>query len=117
MTGAIHNYDALEPFLMSIVSGSNHWLFISSSGGLTAGRVSAELALFPYYPVDRLTEDSETTGSKTILLVTSAQQTRLWEPFSERQRGVYTIERSIYKNNMGPNYRLNCNRIRQHNSC
>jgi hypothetical protein len=94
----IHNYDALEPFLMSIVSSSNHWLFISSTGGLSAGRVSAEQALFPYYTVDRLTENSENTGSKTILLVTRARQTRLWEPFSERQRGVYPIERDIYKN-------------------
>jgi hypothetical protein len=38
----IHNYDAMEPFFMSIVSSSNHWLFISSTGGLSAGRVSAE---------------------------------------------------------------------------
>ena len=30
----IQNYDAIEPFFMSIVSSSNHWLFISSTGGL-----------------------------------------------------------------------------------
>jgi hypothetical protein len=97
----IRNYDALEPFSMSIVSGSDHWLFISSTGGLTAGRGSAEQALFPYYTVDKLTENSENTGAKTILLVTRARQTWLWEPFSERQRGVYQIERSIYKNIAG----------------
>jgi len=38
----IKNYDNLAPFFMSIVSSSNHWLFISSTGGLSAGRVSAE---------------------------------------------------------------------------
>jgi hypothetical protein len=44
----IQNYDRLAPFFMSIVSSSNHWLFISSTGGLSAGRVSAEQALLPY---------------------------------------------------------------------
>ena len=34
----IHNNDAMRPFFMSIVSDSNHWMFISSNGGLTAGR-------------------------------------------------------------------------------
>ncbi len=37
----IQNYDRLAPFFMSIVSSSNHWLFISSTGGLSAGRVSS----------------------------------------------------------------------------
>ena len=29
----IKNYDGMAPFFMSIVSSSNHWLFISSTGG------------------------------------------------------------------------------------
>ncbi len=49
----INNYDRMPPFFMSIVSSSNHWLFISSTGGLSAGRVSAEQSLFPYYTVDK----------------------------------------------------------------
>ena len=32
----ISNYDAMRPFFMSIVSDSDHWMFISSNGGLTA---------------------------------------------------------------------------------
>ncbi|MBE0673562.1 MAG: hypothetical protein IH591_02780, partial [Bacteroidales bacterium] len=32
----ISNSDSMRPFLMSIVSDSNHWMFISSNGGLTA---------------------------------------------------------------------------------
>ena len=94
----IKNYDAIEPFFMSIVSSSDHWLFISSTGGLSAGRISAEQSLFPYYNVDKLTENSENTGNKAILLVSRAQRTSLWEPFSERGRGNYHIERNIYKN-------------------
>jgi hypothetical protein len=97
----IYNYDAIEPFFMSIVSSSNHWLFISSSGGLSAGRVSADQSLFPYYAEDKLTENYENTGNKAILLVTRAQRTSLWEPFSERGQGIYYIERNIYKNIKG----------------
>ena len=97
----IQNYDYLAPFFMSLVSSSNHWLFISSSGGLSAGRVSAEQALFPYYTDDKLTENNENTGSKTILLVTRDGRKSLWEPFSDRYRGSYHIERNLYKNVLG----------------
>lgn len=94
----IHNFDAIEPFFMSIVSSSDHWLYISSTGGLSAGRVSAEQALFPYYTEDKITENSENTGHKSVLLVSRAQRTRIWEPFSEHYRDNYRIERNIYKN-------------------
>src|SRR5512138_3640993 len=66
----IEHYDGMPPFFMSIVSCSNHWLFISSTGGLSAGRASAEQALFPYYTDDKITESNENTGGKSIFLVT-----------------------------------------------
>lgn len=91
----------MPSFFMSIVSSSNHWLFISSTGGLSAGRVSAEQSLFPYYTDDKLTENSENTGQKSILLVTRNAHTSLWEPFSVRYQGVYQIERNLYKNVLG----------------
>ena len=97
----IKNYDSMAPFFMSIISSSNHWLFISSTGGLSAGRVSAEQSLFPYYTDDKLTENSENTGNKSILLVTRNERTSLWEPFSGRYKGIYNIERNIYKNVLG----------------
>ena len=87
----IENYDRMAPFFMSIVSSSDHWLFISSTGGLSAGRVSAERSLFPYYTDDRLTENNENTGHKCILLVTRDERISLWEPFSERYSGNYQI--------------------------
>lgn len=65
----ISNHDAMRPFLMSIVSQSNHWMFISSNGGLTAGRKNAENALFPYYTDDKLTELADFTGSKSIFQI------------------------------------------------
>ncbi len=97
----IENYDAIEPFFMSIVSSSDHWLFISTTGGLSAGRVSADQAIFPYYTVDRITENNENTGNKAILLVESSGRRNLWEPFSERQRGSYSVQRNLYKNGAG----------------
>jgi hypothetical protein len=97
----IKNFDGMPPFFMSLVSSSNHWMFISSTGGLSAGRVSAEQSLFPYYTDDKLTENHENTGNKTILFVTRAGRTSLWEPLSERYRGSYQVERNIYKNIAG----------------
>ncbi len=97
----IQNFDAMEPFFISIVSSSDHWLFVASTGGLSAGRVSAEQALFPYYTVDKLTENSENSGSKTVLLVSRGERTSLWEPLSERQQGLYAVECSLYKNLTG----------------
>ncbi len=97
----IQNYQAMDAFFISLVSSSNHWLFISTTGGLTVGRVSAEQALFPYYTVDKISENSENTGSKTILLATRAGRTSLWEPFSERHAGLYRVARNLYKNTAG----------------
>jgi len=94
----IQHYDAMPPFFMSIVSGADHWLFIASSGGLSAGRVHADQALFPYYTEDKLADNSENTGAKTILRVTRGAQTWLWEPFSIRQQGMYRTEGNLYKN-------------------
>jgi hypothetical protein len=97
----ISNSSALRPFFMSIVSDSNHWMFISSNGGLTAGRKDCDTALFPYYTDDKITESVEITGSKTILQVHIENKTFLWEPFSERHIGVYNINRNLYKNSYG----------------
>src|SRR5210317_1140753 len=97
----ISNYDGMRPFFMSIVSNSNHWMFISSTGGLTAGRKNSNYSLFPYYTDDKITESFETTGSKTLCLVTRSDQTSLWEPFSSKYEGVYNLSRNLYKNSYG----------------
>ena len=86
---------------MSIVSDSNHWMFISSNGGLTAGRKDSESSLFPYYTDDKITESADITGSKTILQVKKEGRTYLWEPFSDRYAGIYKVYRNLYKNSFG----------------
>lgn len=97
----IKNYDGMLPFFISLASDSNHWMYISSTGGLTAGRKNPDQALFPYYTDDKISESSEITGSTTILHVHKDGKQYLWEPFSDRYKGVYRLERSIAKSTVG----------------
>lgn len=97
----ISDVNTLRPFFMSVVSDSNHWMFVSSNGGLSAGRKNAEFALFPYYTDDKITESADLTGSKTIFQIISDDQKLIWEPFSERFEGKFNITRNLYKNEFG----------------
>lgn len=97
----IANYDRMRPFFMTVVSDADHWLFISSNGGLTAGRRDANLALFPYYTDDKLRDMAEVTGSKTVLRLRRQGRVHLWEPFSNRGHGIYHVRRNLYKNYWG----------------
>ena len=99
----IGNYDAMPPFLMTVVSSSDHWLFISSTGGLTAGRRNADHALFPYGTDDLLHRAAEHVGGKTLLRVTVGRAGRvaLWEPLSGRYQGLYRTTRNLYKSVYG----------------
>jgi len=97
----ISNSDAMRPFFMSIVSDSNHWMFISSNGGLSAGRKDSDSSLFPYYTDDKITESADITGNKTIVQVHAEGKTYLWEPLSERYSGIYKTQRNLYKNSLG----------------
>jgi hypothetical protein len=97
----ISNYDRMAPFFMSIVSDSDHWLFISSKGGLSAGRKNPENALFPYITDDKIHDASENTGSKTLIYIETSEKYMLWEPFCDAYKGIYNIQRNIYKNTIG----------------
>ena len=46
---AIKNVDEMAPFFISVISDSDHWMFISSTGGMTAGRVSARDGNLPVH--------------------------------------------------------------------
>ncbi|MCJ7592386.1 MAG: hypothetical protein MUO51_13625 [Woeseiaceae bacterium] len=97
----IRNVDQMEPFFISVVSNDDHWLFASSTGGLTAGRVSPETALFPYVTVDKIHESTTHTGSKTILRVRLDGEQTVWEPFNREQIGHCQITRNLYKSHLG----------------
>ncbi len=95
----IRHVDRLSPFLMSIVSDSDHWLFAGSNSPFTAGRVDADHALFPYQTVDKLLRDPGTSGALSILLVRHGKRWLLWEPW--RDGHEYRISRHLYKHIYG----------------
>jgi len=97
----IKNYDSMLPFFISIASDSDLWMYLSSTGGLSAGRKNPDTALFPYYTDDKISESFEQTGSKTIFRVKKEDKIYLWEVFSERNKGIYNLEHSIAKSTIG----------------
>ena len=97
----ISDFDTMPLFFQSIVSDSDHWLFISSKGGLTAGRKNPDNAYFPYATDDKIHDASWNTGSRTVMVVENHYQKFLWEPFGDNYKGIYTIRRNVYKNISG----------------
>lgn len=97
----ISNYDRMQPFFISLASDTDLWMYLSSTGSLTAGRKSPDNSLFPYYTDDKIMESGEQTGPKTLIRATLDNKTYLWEPFSNRYQGLYHIERSISKSTIG----------------
>lgn len=97
----IDGVEHLAPFLMSVVSASDHWLYLSSTGGLTAGRTDASRCLLPYETDDRLHLGHGVTGPFTLIRAwTTEHEPTLWEPFDDRglARGR---RRSITKSVLG----------------
>ncbi len=98
----ISAYHRMPSFLMSITSDTDLWMYITSTGGLTAGRVDAEGSLFPYETVDKLHDGHHHTGPITLLRIQRpAKPVVLWQPFSERAEEDFRIERNLYKNTIG----------------
>jgi len=97
----IRNVDRMPPFFVSVISNADHWLFVSSSGGLTAGRVSPDTALFPYIPVDRIHECQPHTGPRTFLRVGEQGRQVVWEPFNREHDGRFETCRNLYKSVLG----------------
>ncbi|MCX6285070.1 MAG: hypothetical protein NTW31_12645, partial [Bacteroidetes bacterium] len=97
----ISSCNQMPDFFMTIVSDSDHWMFISSNGSLSAGRKDRDNALFPYYTVDKIHDSRNITGSKTFLLVTIGKKTYLWEPFTSESEKIYSVQRNLYKSIYG----------------
>lgn len=102
----IRNVDRMPPFFMSVVSSADHWLFISSTGGLTAGRVAPDYALFPYVTVDKIHDSTLHTGCRTLVRGWDAGKPWVWEPFNPEHGWRYTIERHLYKSILGTRLRF-----------
>ncbi len=94
--------DALPPFLMNIPTDTDLWMFISSTGGLTAGRRDPDGALFPYETVDRLHDALHHTGPITLIKVQRrGLPPLLWEPLVAMDPSSRAVERSLAKSALG----------------
>lgn len=65
----ITDLQAVQPFLMSVASVSDCWLYLGSQGGLTAGRRNPDHALFPYYTEDKLVDLRAAAGACTRIRI------------------------------------------------
>lgn len=92
----------LAPFLVSLACDTDLWMFVTSEGGLTAGRVDPEGSIFPYETVDKLHDSRHHTGPITLIRGEGADgRTGLWQPFSARAAEEGNIERNLSKNTTG----------------
>jgi len=96
----IRNVNALPPFLMSIVSNGNCWLFAGSHSGFTAGRGDADHALFPYRTADKILSQSGGSGVRSVFLVELENGLALWEPWQSAP-SAYRIQRHLFKSEFG----------------
>ncbi len=92
----ISNAEHLSPFFIQMASSCDIWLFMSSRGGVTAGRRNSDNNIFPYETDDKLHANTQ-TGAKTVIKVGDA----FWQPFEENGVQKYNISRNIYKGYYG----------------
>lgn len=78
----IDGVERMEPFLMSVVSDSDLWMFVSSAGPLTAGRIDADLAVLPYETDDRLHRAVDVSGPLTLVAREVHGHREIWQPFA-----------------------------------
>jgi len=96
----ITNVNRMDPFLMTITSGEDHWMYLSSTGCLTAGRKKAEYALFPYVTDDLLHRNAHFTGPVTVIRINDDDKNLVWRPFSPYKES-YEKEWNLHKNSLG----------------
>lgn len=101
----IDDFDALEPFLVNLVTAGDQWAFISTSGALTAGRRRAEHAMFPYETDDRLHRSGGRSGPITLLRVGDPGTETLWQPFAP-DAPFGEVDRSLAKTPIGDRLRF-----------
>lgn len=110
----IENYDCMEDFFMTITSASDIWNFCWAQGGITAGRIDCDHAVFPYYTADKVSDAKSYTGAYTAVRVQKNSSDCdcgggvFWEPFASlwaspaiRRNLEKNITRNIYKNATG----------------
>jgi hypothetical protein len=94
--------ESLPPFMMNLPTDTDLWMFISSTGGLTAGRRDPDGALFPYETVDRLHDAPYHTGPITLVRwQRKGFPPLVWEPLARVEIAGRAVERSLSKSTLG----------------
>ena len=96
----IKNINQINPFLMTLTSGNDHWMYLSSTGCLTAGRSEAQHSIFPYVTDDLLHKNHHFTGPVTLIKATLNEKIITWEPFSKDNRSN-KFQTNLYKGPLG----------------
>jgi hypothetical protein len=98
----ITGVERMAPFLMTLTSASDVWAYLTSNGGITAGRRNVDHAIFPYRTEDLVADDADVTGGVTRLRVTdSSGHTTEWRPFAPTHPDLPRVERSLAKTDLG----------------
>jgi hypothetical protein len=95
----IEALEHMEPFLATVASDSDLWMFVSSSGPLTAGRIDADRAFLPYETDDRLHRAVGVTGPVTLVTRGTGEDREHWQPYGRRLDPGCT--RAIAKHELG----------------
>lgn len=99
---AIEDLESLPPFFLSIVGPGNQWMFLSSHGAPSAGRQSPDQALFPYYTVDKIIDNWNSTGPWTAISCDGL----IWQPFLPRLEHRDQVTRRLLKSVSGDTVRF-----------
>lgn len=83
----INDVHAMDDFFLTLPGRGDVWAFLWSQGGITAGRESAEQAIFPYYTADKISDMKYSTGPVSIIRMDD----RLWYPLDPTRRETYSI--------------------------
>ena len=101
----IANQHLMPDFFMSITGASDHWMFISSRGALTAGRRNSDFSLFQYTSDDQISAQRSSTGPLTLIKasrgLSNSNNPMIWEPFSDVKPEEEESPTHIYKTPLG----------------
>jgi hypothetical protein len=95
----IEDFDQIPPFFCSLTSDANLWMFVSSTGSLTAGRGEADQAILPYETVDRIHDSGSHTGPVALIRWKTGNEWAFWQPFQARPNSA--VKRRLMKNVLG----------------
>lgn len=103
----IANSHLMPEFFMSLVGPSDHWMFVSSCGAVTAGRRDADNAIFPYATDDQISIARLASGPRTWIQFDTDDQSQrstaadCWTPFAQDPVDAPHIRRNLYKTPLG----------------